>query len=320
MMSGRRTSGRKPSGQRIRELILVLSSLSHTGERISVDALAHRLGIDVSEASAMMEIVCQASGEESRGLLISANDDFTEFTLQYPGIHGRPIRLTKSETIALVHALDLAEVPDDDPVRTRLRSAFSYDGIDDAAVRSALGARRNSSLTQAVTLCARSLAESRMLNFAYQGIADAEPHERCALVRNLRLDNNSNVWYADSYDLDRLEDRSFRLDRMQSVTLGPVGRLPEQSDSMAADTRYVEVCFFDPSYVTLLEWPGLRITFEDEDVIRGTIPYYGKRSDWLPRRVAACAGTLHVTDEGVMSEARKYARTTLSDMNALPLV
>ena len=47
----------------------------HVGDTITLDVLAARMGIGRDEAASMMDIVCQASGEDAGGLLISANDD-----------------------------------------------------------------------------------------------------------------------------------------------------------------------------------------------------------------------------------------------------
>ena len=305
-----RRAGRKQSSERIRELISLLASLSRQGAQVSVETIAQRLGISVSEASDMMSIVCQASGEGGSGLLISANDEFTEFTLQYPAMRGRAIRLTYPETMAVVHALDLAEVADDDPLRTRLRSAFSSLDVADEEVRQVLGPVEQPHLHETLRLCALARAQSRMLDFSYMGLADAEPAQRCVLVRRLRIDNN--LWYVDAYDLDRLEDRTFRVDRMRDAHLGPRGRLPVDDGNASGTPRQVAVVFNDLAYLTLFEWPGLRITKRNTDCVEGTLPYYGSRSDWLLRRIAACGGTLIVKDERITSDAREYARITLA--------
>lgn len=306
-------AGRRQSVERIRELVSLLGSLSHVGDTVTLDAIASRLGIGIDEAASMMDIVCQASGEEMGGLLVSANEQFTEFTLEYPDIHGMPLRLTQSETIALVHALDVTGIPKDDPIRSRVLRAYSSPGIDDDEVRKTLGASRTPELGDTLKICAHARAASRMVDFLYCGLADNAPRERCALIRNLRLEHDR--WYVDAYDLDVLEERVFRLDRMRSATLGPRGRLPEK-DTASSAARLVQVTFSDPSYVTLFDWPGLRITQTTPDCVEGTLPYYEHGGDWLLRRIAACGGTLQVHDEDIMLKAREYARNALSDCAA----
>ena len=308
-MSRRTRAGRRPGSERIRELVSVLGSLSRTGDTVTIDALANRLGISTGEASDMMGIVCQASGEETGGLLICANDDMTEFTLAYPGAHGYPLRLTYSETMALVHALDYAEVPSDDPIRQRLVEAYASPGVKRDEVRRSLGSPGTPSLTSTLRLCARAQSEERMLSFMYVGLADRLPRARCVLVRRLRVEDSS--WYIDAHDLDALQERTFRLDRMEDVSLGPRGRLPRDGEAVCIPARNVEVTFYDPSYLTLFDWPGLRITKRTTSTVSGVLPYYGDRSDWLLRRIAACAGNLVVHDERIMLQAKEYVCHTL---------
>ena len=300
----RKRAGRKQSSERIREVVTVLGSLSRTGDKVTISALARRLGMSLEEAFGLMSIICQASGEEAGGLLISANDDMTEFTLEYPGIHGRPIRLTTPETIALVHALDMAEIAPDDTLRKRLRTAFSSPGVNEEEVRKALGATVDPDSQATLQACAKSQAEQRMLTFMYKGLADSKPKERCAIIRRLRIEQS--FWYADAYDLDRFANRIFRLDRMSDVSVGHRGRLPKDEESDVPQSQWIEVVFTDPAYTTLFEWPGLRITSRSNNEVRGTIPYYGERSDWLIRRMIACDGALRVDDSRIMKRVSEY--------------
>lgn len=302
-------AGRKRSTERIRELVAILGSLSKQGDRVTLTALCQRLGLSHTEASNLMSIVCQASGKEYGGLLVSANDDMSEFTLEYPAIHGRPIRLTASETIALVHALDLVGISENDSLRKRLQSAFSSDEVNAREVRKALGVRTNADIEKALMTCAQSQAESRMISFDYRGLADDQPRQRCVLVRRLRM--NNNCWLVDAHDLDRLADRTFRVDRMNNVTLGTLGRLPHKVDDGPHSTRLVKVKFTDVTYLTLFDWNGLCITRSTPSFVEGTLPYYGPRSDWLTRRIIACGGALLVEDECIMHQAKEYARILL---------
>ena len=298
-------SGRRNNDERIRELISLLGSLSHTGDSVTISAVSSRLGLSVDEAQRMMDLICQASGEEIGGLLISSNDDETEYTLQYPGIHGQPIRLTMAETIALIHALDYAGIGEADPLRRHLQEAFYTIGVDQEDVRQALGVV--SSERGPLYLCAQALAERRAIHFTYLGMKDAAPRPRNARIT--ALTTNNDKWYALSYDLDIDEERNFRVDRMSDVTLGDVTVIPVRVNHY--DVRQVGITFFDKSYYMAFEWPGLKVTHENDSVIRGEIPYFGEGSTWLVRRICAGNGCIIVDDEGIMSLSRTYARNIL---------
>lgn len=303
-------AGRKNNNDKIRELVALLGSLSHTGDSITIAAISSRLGLTEKEAQAMMDIVCQASGEDIGGLLISSNDDETEYTLQYPGTHGRPIRLSMAETVALIHALDYAGVNEQDLLRQRLKDAFYANDVVQNDVRRALGAVNTA--RGPLYICAQALTEHRSLHFNYLGIKDVEPHARRAVITS--LSTYAGRWYAHSYDLDIDEERNFRIDRMSDVKIGESVVIPK--NVVRSDVRQVGITFFDKAYYNAFDWPGLRILHEDTGRIEGEIPYYGECSTWLLRRICAGNGSIIVDDKGIMSLARAYAQEILSQHNA----
>ena len=302
-MIRRETRGRKDGTERIRELVALLGSLSEVGDTISLDAISARLGISRDEARTMMDIICMASGEETGGLLISSNEEETEYTLQYLNTRGRPLRLTTPETMAVLHALDLAGVDENDQLRTRLSEALTSPTVLIEEVRQSLGTR---SQDPSLIACAQSQAQQRLLTFRYQGIRDNEPRTRTVLVRRLRL--SGEHWHVDAFDTEVEQDRTFRMDRMSNPVLGDTATLPQEEYTAQTEVR---VTFNDLKYLTMFDWPNLRITDEQAGIIRGVLPYYNNGSTWLLRRICACRGTLVVEDERIMEEAREYARTQL---------
>ena len=302
-MIRRETRGRKDGTERVRELVALLGSLSEVGDTISLDAISARLGISRDEARTMMDIICMASGEETGGLLISSNEEETEYTLQYLNTRGRPLRLTTPETMAVLHALDLAGVDENDQLRTHLSEALTSPTVLIEEVRQSLGAR---SQYPSLIACAQSQAQQRLLTFRYQGIRDNEPRTRTVLVRRLRL--SGEHWHVDAFDTEVEQDRTFRMDRMSNPVLGDTATLPQEEYTAQTEVR---VTFNDLKYLTMFDWPNLRITDEQAGIIRGVLPYYNNGSTWLLRRICACRGTLVVEDERIMEEAREYARTQL---------
>ena len=293
--------GRKDGTERVRELVALLGSLSEVGDTISLDAISSRLGISRDEARTMMDIICMASGEETGGLLISSNDDETEYTLQYLNTRGRALRLTTPETMAVLHALDLAGVDEHDELRTRLSEALTSPEVLVDEVRQSLGAPTED---PSLVACAQSQAQQRVLSFHYQGIRDTAPRVRTVLVRRLRL--NGEHWHVDAFDTEIEQERTFRIDRMSNAVLGDQASLPQEEYRKQTEVR---VRFTDIKYLTMFDWPHLRITDQQAGVIRGILPYYDNGSTWLLRRICACCGTLVVEDERIMQDAREYART-----------
>lgn len=301
-------AGRKNNNDRIRELVALLGSLSSTGDVVTIDAISSRLGVTDQEAQGLMDIVCQASSEEWGGLLISCNEDETEYTLQYPGTRGRPIRLTESETIALVHALDVAGIGDDDPLRKKLGKAFSSPLVDEDAVRQALGRIAQDTDADSLHMCAQAQVEQRSVSFLYKGVKDEVPRQRrCSIRSLLRQDVH---WYARAFDLDVKENRTFRVDRMTNARLGDRVTLPQ--DLGNTTNRHVEITFYDLRYYHMFDWPGLRVLRSTNEILIGSIPYYGDTSDWLPRRICAGKGCIIVNDKRIMNAAQSYAQRLLA--------
>ena len=203
--------------------------------------------------------------------------------------------------MAVLHALDLAGVEESDQLRTHLSEALTSPKVLIEEVRQSLGAP---SEDPSLIACAQAQAQQRVLSFRYQGIRDDEPRIRTVLVRRLRL--NGEHWHVDAFDTDIEQDRTFRIDRMDKPVLGDPATLPQEEYKEQTELR---VTFNDITYLTMFDWPNLRITDEQAGVIRGILPYYDNGSTWLLRRICACRGTLVVEDERIMQEAREYART-----------
>lgn len=304
-------SGRKNNNERIRDLIALLGSLSSTGDSVSLDAISRRLGITIIEAKDLMNILCEASSEEFSGLLISSNDEGTEFVLQYPAVTGKPLRLTDAETIALNHALDVVGIGEEDPLRLKLTAAFLCNKVDSNMVRSALGSAQHAQ--SALYLCAKSRSQNRVLSFKYQGLKDMHPRSRDVVVRELRMEDN--VWYADAYDMALEQERTFRIDRMSSLVLGQYEDITEPTPQKPK--KRVRIVFSDPRYYYAFDWPDMNVLRITDTEIQGTISYYGDCSTWLLRRICAGNGSIIVDDNRIMKRAQQYARKVLEDSNQL---
>jgi len=299
-----RRSGRKGAQDRTRELVALFSALSKTGDSVSIDAISSRLGVSRQEAATWMDIICSASGEKSPGLLISTNEEQTEFTLQYPASQGRPLRLTLLETTAVMHGLDECGVEETDPMRARLTETLATPDVVMEEITRALG---ESDHSDNLMTCMWAQVEERVVEFDYLGLRDAEPRRRRALIRQMR--KNGQYWYIHAFDVEIGEDRNFRVDRMTNVGLAEIRRLPERPDPKP--TRTVGIHFSDRRYYLMFNWEGLKVLSEVDGVIHAEIPYFGEHSPYLARRVCACAGTVVVDDERIMAEAREYARSML---------
>ena len=299
-----RGAGRHGALDEARELVSLLTSLSEAGDALAPDAVAERLGVSRERANKLIGLVLTSAAGD--GSVLPLVEDGEEVTLLLSdGMRGRSLRLTRSETLALVAALERLGVPGDDPLRARLESSLSA-LVSEEQARRTLGASDSPVSTQ-VTACARALAGRRALSFSYRKPGSA-PERRLAAPLGLR--HEDGTWYLDARDLERGGERTFRLDRMSDMADGgAVAAQGHEADNREA--RLVRVYFSDPRYLDLLPWHDLEVLSRDdgEAPIVAETPYYGGM--WLPRMIAACAGTAHTNDAEVTALVRAYAGQAL---------
>ena len=311
---GRR--GRKGGRETARLLVALLGTLEREGGTVSADVVSNRLGISRKEALNLIELLSTASDEDGMYLPLYRSDAGDEVSLSYDrGLRGHPLRLTVGETRAVVAALQRVGVDEDDPTYRTVVEAFGArrEGAEAPAPEGWDLPEREASFLEA---CVAAIYDARPVTFRYRGTLDSSEHARHVLPTGLRQDEGA--WLVDADDLDRGQPRTFRLDRMRDVR--PMGG-PEDPGA-AGDSverheagRRVRVCLADRRALDLLDWPGLEIEGETADGwVCGTIDFYG--GSWLPRRIAACAGTAWTDDDEVRDLVAALCREQLGAAGA----
>lgn len=301
-------AGRPGSLDEARELVALAASLSEEGDSLSVDAVAERLGVSHERAEKLVGLVLSSTLVGGAGLPL-AEDGECLTLVGAVGAHGRRLRLTRDESLALAAALERLGVPGDDPLRGALEGSLSTPPVDERLVRLLMaGESGTGGLAATLAACGRALAGRRELSFDYRKPDDAEPARRRVAPLGLRGDDGA--WLLDAYDLDRGGERTFRVDRMADTRIG--ASLPHDRPPRAEGSAHmVRLTFGDERYLDLLAWHDLRVTTGPGTVpVEAETPYYG--GSWLPRMVAACGGTVRCDDAEVMGRAEAYAREQLS--------
>lgn len=306
-MARRTGAGRIGGVEEARQLVALVGSLSEGGDMLTADTIVSRLGVTRETATKMLMLIVSAGDDEGSYLGVSTTDDYTEVSLAFSGgMRGKGVRLTKSETIAVAAALNRIGVPADDPLRASIERSLLSPAVDQDELRRVLAPMSTTVEGEALSACANALANGRAMAFDYRGSLDSEPRRR--RVEPTSLEQREGNWYLDGFDLDRIGVRRFRVDRMSGVS--DAGRSRGMGSAAQEEpTRSVAIRFSDPSYLSLFAWPGLVLESRDASGASGTIPYFGGM--WLPRHVAACAGTVEVDDDEVMGLARAYAAEQL---------
>ena len=306
-----RHAGRKGSTDAARELVALASSLSEAGDALTADAVAHRLGTSRQRAEKLIDLVATATTSGGVGLPL-VEDGRGEVTLiTGAGVRGARLRLSRAETTALLAALDRIGVPADDPLREALGPSLPDGALDVGTVARALGGSRRGG-GPALRTCSHALLRGYELRFSYARVGESAHRDRRVAPEGLRFEDD--VWYLDAHDLDRREERTFRLDRMERVeAVRPAAAAPRR---VAREARTVTLTFRDPALLEALPWHDLRVTGGDEKdgAVAAQTPYYGGM--WLPRMVAACGGAVTCDDPEVSALARGYAREQLQKQGA----
>ncbi len=302
-------AGRPGALDEARELVALVASLSEAGDALTPQAVSARLGVSAERAEKLIELVLTATGVDGASLPLMEEDG--EFTLVFSqGMRGRRLRLTRSETLALVAALERLGVDEGDPLRARLSQSLSRESVDEGVVERLLGSANYDEIGPTLSLCAQAIAEREGISFSYQKSSDAAPSVRRAAPQGLR--HEDGLWYLDALDLDRVQTRTFRLDRMSDVSL--LTRSGEPHIDWAPEARTVKITFADARYLDLLPWHALSHVRRSRDGGSATAetPYYGGM--WLPRMIAACAGTATTNDQELNKLVEQYAREQLDKL------
>lgn len=294
-------AGRPGALAEARELIALVASLSEAGDALTEEAVSARLGVSPERARRLIELVLTAAGAGGARLpLVEEADGVTLAFSQ--GVHGRRLRLTRGETVALAAALERLGVPGDDPLRQRLEDSSSSEPVSPDLVERLLGGRSDEA-AEALEACADALARRSALTFSYRkGERPGEPERR--LVSPLRLSLEEGTWYLVAHDLVRGAERTFRLDRMSD--LEPARASAPAAEAPEAPRRTVRLVFTDRRFLDLLPWHDLVPAGDDPETggAAYVTPHYG--GEWLARMVAACGGTCTTDDPELRAEVERY--------------
>ena len=298
-------AGRPLSTEQTRLLVTLIGVLANRGDAVVLSSLIARLGISEDEARSIIDTLVNL-GAISPSFSIAELEGTEGVSIpKTMHSHGKSLRLTPGETVAIDSALKRLGMFDDDPLRTSILGALASPAVDEQDFRRMAHQLANPDVARRAMQCSQALFYGTGLRFSYQGSSDAEP--RLRRVSPFSLKEDEGVWYLEATDSETGLHRSFRLDRMDGIE---EDFDIEHAEPVEDPERMVELVFCDPKMLELLEWPRLEVLDSADDRgIRARIPYYG--GPWLVRRLAACGGTVKIADADLAEAVRAYAREQL---------
>ena len=293
--------GRPGGANEMRELVALVSSLSHEGAALTPEVVSARLGVTVERARFLINLVLTACTDTSYQLPLSLSEVDGVMLSRSHGVAGRPIRLTRGEADALIAALDELGFPPDDSLRQEVLAAFAPVGITERQARTHVDAALSQDDNEVLEACSRTISSGGTLSFLYAGSRPGGPERRVVSPHALR--RSGDLWYLDGHDHARGALRTFRIDRMSEVRVAsvPEAEVPAPSGSHATE-RPVEVAFLDRAPLDLFAWPRLEVLGERDGTVVAVLPFYG--GTWLPRHLAACPDAVITPDEELAALVR----------------
>lgn len=245
--------GPRPVNLRLRRLLVMLPWLAERGS-VSTKDMAERFGLTVDELVADLTLASMCGVSQDPLDLIDLWVDEDEVHIGVPKYFERPVRLTVPEASTLVVSAALArQVPGSDPdgaLSGAIEKIATATGLDvDGSVAVDLAA------PAVLDVLTRAIESSEEISFGYWAVASGELQQRRAVpVETFREQDH---WYLRAHDSDVSAERTFRLDRMESVTPTGVVRtvaLPARQHwfSSSDDVREV-VLRVDPAWMWMLE-------------------------------------------------------------------
>lgn len=304
-------AGRKGGIDEARELAALLGALSRQGDQVSASSVAARLGCDVKRARHLLMLVATSWDEELLNLPLAYDGDDDTLTLAFGGgVRGRQLRLSLSETYALLAALDSIGVKGDDPIVARLREsvgAIGHPSLNKKELDRALAPDVSGTTYET---CVRAIADGMWLSFSYVGSSGNTSLTRKVAPRALR--SSDGRWYLDGFDLVRGGERTFRLDRMGTPQCETPGRRrSSRTTGVDGGTRRVVVRFSSDALSRSRNWNDLTILARGEDgSLTASLPWYG--GPWLSRNLASCGAGVFVGDADLRKAIVDYCVARLS--------
>lgn len=307
--TGRR--GRKGGLLEARQLSALVGALDREGTTLSADVVASRLGCSQDHAKHLLSMLVDASDDKSlyRLPLLPA-DDMSKTILMFRTLAGKPLRLTRTESAALISALGHAGVTPDDPLFAKLaRGLVARPLQDDLPNDTSPKADASTPEADVLRVCSQAIARGCALSFDYVSSLSGQHTHRMVLPKG--VDHSNGSWYLDAFDLSRGGARTFRLDHMTNLQLaqGATRTQPPKLAPEADAPKQVSFVLLDPNLADTFHWNQTVFTPLPSGHVLAHCTYFG--GSWLPRRLAACGNAVVTSDAALCEAVRSYASRLL---------
>jgi proteasome accessory factor C len=316
-----RSSIRMASGtqDRARRLLALMPHLQPG--RIDLGRLASLTGTDTATVAADLATLslCGADQSDVCALVpVLTDGESAEVWSELPALR-EPVRLTSAEARALLAALGATGVDADAPLARRLTDMAARTLDAGEIARTVRAAAMPGGVVYAATQLTAAAGGRRVTVIEYTAQDRCEPTART--VQPWSVVYSRGAAYLSAWDEDRGAERTFRLDRISSVTV--TGRtferpatLPASFDAApdpeALPRARIEFAHDAPD-LNGRDWPGATFERPGDGSVHASVPYAG--TAWIARKVAAKLGDAVVALPVEVREAvKRLSRQALDDL------
>ena len=286
--------GPRPINERLRRLLVMLPWLMERGS-VSTSEMADHFGLSVKELVTDLTLVSMCGISQDPRDLIDVWVDEDQVYFGLPKYFERPLRLTVPEAFSLVAAALAAEqmtgADDNGHLASAIRKvarAVGFDPNRDLAVEL--------EAPESLDRLSQACAERRVVEFDYWSVESGTSARR--RMAPVEVFGDGGHWYLRAFDLDARREKTFRLDRLDALTvtdlhhdveLGTRGDWFGTADEVRRVTMLV-----DPSVLWMIEqYPSVTIS-SNGDLAEVTMLVNGQR--WLGRLLLRLGSRARVID------------------------
>lgn len=294
----------RPSSAEAAKRMLALIALLEDEARVPLSRIADALGVPERIAEREIERLSCCGIDGYLMMPVFLDGDEVEVFNDLPGLT-RPIRLSGDEVRALIAALSVAGIDDDDPLLLKLLDAAAVDppSADEVAAVLRLDDAdpRTADQLKALSL---AIERGRVIRITHRSASTGEETER--VVEPWRLLRWEGAFYLQGYCRRAGALRTFRVDGILDIEVLPE-RVPERAvlpEAVALDTSDMpraHVRVDGGLGLADLHWPDAHVVDEDESGIVVEVPFGSPA--WLARRIASLGGRAVALDPPRLVEA-----------------
>lgn len=292
---------RPNTAQRTRRLVALLGRLED-GAVISLAEMAAQVDSTPAELAADLTTLSMcgiAPYSPSELVPVSIDGDRVEVFGAMPALRG-PVRLSLAEATALSAALSAAGFSAEDTLTGKLAAATSA-SLDPEELARTLHPQTAGHDVAAFEELAAAVRDHVVVNLEYQREGAEAPSART--IEPLQLFSDRGAWYLSAWCRRAGGFRTFRIDRVRTVTATSEHFDPAARGSLdkgvaafiAEGLPVARLRFTHGEPFVQREWPGSRLVTQAEngDTV-AEVPFAGTR--WLARHVAARLGRVEVLE------------------------